>query len=155
MQVNYHGWFHTGIFPSVITQINNQSVGPDHNCLTMRVIQCVRSYDTWSLHNLYHDHTLAKTYGRRPQIIFNTISYTCSFWGSRKIQEYRRINRMLFSTDLTLVPLVKKYQDRLATQISQKNGIFEGRPTPIKPILKDFCAQNESFHSMVHITPYI
>ena len=60
---------------------------------------------------------------------------------------------MLFSTHLTLVPLVKKYQDRFTTQISQKNGIFEG--TPIKPILKDFRAENERSQSTAHIIPYI
>ena len=49
-------------------------------------------------------------------------------------------------------PTCKKYQDRLTTQTSQKNGIFEG--TPLKPILKEIRAKSESFHSMVHIIPY-
>ena len=62
------------------------------------------------------------------------------------------IKKTRFSTHLTLVQLVKKYQDRLTTQIFQKNGIFEG--TPIKPILNDLRAQNECFYPAVYIIPY-
>ena len=47
LRVNDRYCFHTGIFSTDITLIdNNQSVYPDHNCLTMLVIQCVLSYDT-------------------------------------------------------------------------------------------------------------
>ena len=39
-------------------------MNPDRNCLTMRVIQCVRYFDTCDLYTFtYHDHALAKTYG--------------------------------------------------------------------------------------------
>ena len=43
--------------------------------------------------------------GRIPQLISNTFSY--SFEGYRKIHEYMRIKRKLFSTHLTLVSLMK------------------------------------------------
>ena len=60
---------------------------------------------------------------------------------------------MPFSLHLTLVPLVKINQDKLTTQISKKNGIFES--TPMKPILKVFTKRNERFHSAAHTIPYI
>ena len=56
--------FHPGIFQSDIVLINNnQSVNPDHNCLTMRVIQCVRNYDACDLNTIiYHDHCTRKDF---------------------------------------------------------------------------------------------
>ena len=70
-----------------------------------------------------------------------SIHLSYSFGGYRKIYEYRRIKETLFSTHLTEVPLVKKYQDMSTTKISQKNGILEC--TPMKPILKIFRAENQ------------
>ena len=69
LRVNDRDCFHQGIFPSDITLINNnQSVNPGCNCLTMRVKQCVPSYDACDLHSL-HKHISQsctwKTYGLR------------------------------------------------------------------------------------------
>ena len=77
--------------------------------------------------------------GRRPQLILIHLSY--SFKGYRKIHESRRIKKTLFSEHTTSVPLLKKYQHMLTTKISQKSGILER--TPIKPILKNFRAENK------------
>ena len=61
------------------------------------------------------------------------------------------LKKTLFSTHLTLVPLVKKYQHMLTPKISHKNGILER--TPIKPILEIFRAENKRFHPTVHSIP--
>ena len=65
------------------------------------------------------------------------------------MHEYRRIKKTLFSTHLTLCPLVKKYQHMLTTKICQQNRILERNPK--KPILKIFRAGNKHFHSTAHI----
>ena len=43
----------------------------------------------------------------------------------------------------------------LTTQISQNNGLFEGTPIHVQPILKDFRAQNEHIPSPAYILPLI
>ena len=66
------------------------------------------------------------------------------------------IKTTLFSTHLILVPLVKKYQDRYTTQISQKEKMeYLMVLDHMHLILKDYRAQNERFHSTVHIIPDI
>ena len=56
---------------------------------------------------------------------------------------------MLFSTHLTLVPIVKKYHNRLITVFSE-NGTFEC--TPIKPILEH--KMNASILDTTHYSLY-
>ena len=50
-------------------------MNPEQNCLTMRVIQCLRSYDACDLNTIIcQDHALTKTYGLRIYAIMLTSS---------------------------------------------------------------------------------
>ena len=84
LRANVRDCFHPGIFSSDIMWINNnQWMNPDQYCVTMRVIQRVRSFDACDLNTIiYQDCALAKTYGLRTYAIMLpssgfTIAHSC------------------------------------------------------------------------------